>query len=217
MLRIWLAQWRQPRYMLAGVLHIVVFFGFLILAARSSQMVVLGFVDGFVFPGFGGAFGVFYNVAKDVASTAGLPGRRRPRRAPRRLQAGPIRRPREARQGSHPGSPARPRADRHSRGLRKRVRGSPPRRAGGRGGSAVAAHADVGVRAPAVGPAGLEPVPHQSGSLSRSRSDVLLLPLPAPARQALPRHHVALQRLLHARADRQREAGGPRHFRCPAG
>ncbi len=68
-LKIWLAQWRQPRYMLAGVLHIVVFFGFLILAARSSQMVVLGFVDGFVFPGFGGTFGVFYNVAKDVAST----------------------------------------------------------------------------------------------------------------------------------------------------
>ena len=36
MLKIWLAQWRQPRYMLAGVLHIVVFFGFLILAARST-------------------------------------------------------------------------------------------------------------------------------------------------------------------------------------
>jgi Fe-S oxidoreductase len=68
-LKIWLAQWRQPRYMLAGVLHIVVFFGFLILAARSTQMVVLGFVDGFVFPGFGGALGDVYNVVKDVAST----------------------------------------------------------------------------------------------------------------------------------------------------
>ena len=49
-LKIWLAQWRHPRYMLAGVLHIVLFFGFLILAARSTQLVVLGFVDGFVIP-----------------------------------------------------------------------------------------------------------------------------------------------------------------------
>jgi Fe-S oxidoreductase len=69
-LKIWLAQWRQPRYMLAGVLHIVVFFGFLILGARSMQLVVLGFVDGFVIPGFGGALGAIYNVVKDVAATA---------------------------------------------------------------------------------------------------------------------------------------------------
>ncbi|MHB0970578.1 MAG: (Fe-S)-binding protein [Thermoanaerobaculia bacterium] len=69
-LKIWLAQWRQPRYMLAGVLHIVVFFGFLILAARSTQLVILGFVDGFVIPGFGGALGTIYNVVKDVAATA---------------------------------------------------------------------------------------------------------------------------------------------------
>ncbi len=69
-LKIWLAQWRQPRYMLAGVLHIVVFFGFLILGARSTQLVVLGFVDGFVLPGFGGALGAVYNVVKDIAATA---------------------------------------------------------------------------------------------------------------------------------------------------
>ena len=30
-LKIWLGQWRHPRYMLAGVLHIILFFGFLIL------------------------------------------------------------------------------------------------------------------------------------------------------------------------------------------
>ena len=70
--KIWLAQWRQPRYMLAGVLHIVVFFGFLILAARSMQMVVLGFVPGFVLPGLGGALGAVYNVVKDLAATAVL-------------------------------------------------------------------------------------------------------------------------------------------------
>lgn len=68
-LKLWLAQWRQPRYFLAGVLHIVVFFGFLVLGARSTEMVVLGFVDGFRLPGFGGALGEAYDVAKDVAST----------------------------------------------------------------------------------------------------------------------------------------------------
>ena len=69
-LKLWLAQWRQPRYLLAGVLHIVVFFGFLILGARSAQLVVLGFVDGFTLPGFGGAFGAVYHVLKDYAGTA---------------------------------------------------------------------------------------------------------------------------------------------------
>ncbi|MCU0539962.1 MAG: electron transfer flavoprotein, partial [Desulfobacterales bacterium] len=67
---VWLAQWRHPRYLLAGVLHIIVFFGFLILGARSTQLVVLGFVDGFTLPGFGGAFGAFYHVLKDYAGTA---------------------------------------------------------------------------------------------------------------------------------------------------
>jgi Fe-S oxidoreductase len=69
-LKIWLAQWRHPRYLLAGVLHIIVFFGFLTLAARSTQLVILGFIDGFTLPGFNGAFGHFYNAAKDYAGTA---------------------------------------------------------------------------------------------------------------------------------------------------
>jgi Fe-S oxidoreductase len=68
-LKIWLAQWRHPRYMLAGVMHIFLFAGFLILGARSTQMVFLGFVDGFQLPGFGGSFGAFYNVIKDYAAT----------------------------------------------------------------------------------------------------------------------------------------------------
>jgi hypothetical protein len=71
-LKIWLGQWRHPRYRLAGVLHIIVFFGFLVLGARSTQLVILGFVDGFVLPGFGGSFGAGYNVLKDFAGTAVL-------------------------------------------------------------------------------------------------------------------------------------------------
>jgi len=69
-LKIWLAQWRHPRYLLAGVLHIVLFFGFLVLGARSTQLVFLGFREGFVLPGLGGGLGAAYNVAKDYAATA---------------------------------------------------------------------------------------------------------------------------------------------------
>ena len=71
-LKIWLAQWRHPRYLLAGILHIVLFIGFLILGARSTQLVVVGFVDGFQLPGFSGALGSIYNVIKDYAATAVL-------------------------------------------------------------------------------------------------------------------------------------------------
>jgi Fe-S oxidoreductase len=68
-LKIWLAQWRQPRYMLAGVLHIFIFAGFIILGARSTQLVILGFSENFVLPGFSGVFGQIYSVLKDYAAT----------------------------------------------------------------------------------------------------------------------------------------------------
>ncbi|MEX1351868.1 MAG: electron transfer flavoprotein, partial [Desulfobacterales bacterium] len=68
-LRIWLAQWRHPRYLLAGVVHIFLFAGFLILGARSTQLVFVGFVEGFELPGFSGSLGTFYNVLKDYAAT----------------------------------------------------------------------------------------------------------------------------------------------------
>ena len=68
-LKIWLAQWRQPRYLLAGIIHIFIFAGFIILGARSTQLVILGFSENFVLPGFSGIFGQFYNVLKDYAAT----------------------------------------------------------------------------------------------------------------------------------------------------
>jgi Fe-S oxidoreductase len=67
--KFWLAQWRHPRYMLAGVVHILLFAGFLILWARSTQLMFIGFVNGFQLPGFSGAFGDFYNIIKDLATT----------------------------------------------------------------------------------------------------------------------------------------------------
>jgi len=68
-LKIWLAQYRQPRYMLAGMLHIMIFAGFLILAVRSSSMVLIGLSEDFVFPGLGGDFGHVYTIIKDYAAT----------------------------------------------------------------------------------------------------------------------------------------------------
>ncbi|MEH0021223.1 MAG: (Fe-S)-binding protein [Desulfobacter sp.] len=69
---IWLAQIRQPRYMLAGVLHIVIFAGFLILSIRSTSLVIIGISDGFVLPGFDGVIGAIYNFIKDYAATGVL-------------------------------------------------------------------------------------------------------------------------------------------------
>ncbi len=69
LLVIWLGQFRHPRYMLAGVLHIVIFFGFLVLSLRSTSLVVIGLSDGFVLPGFGGLLGSVYNFFKDYAAT----------------------------------------------------------------------------------------------------------------------------------------------------
>lgn len=69
MLKMWLLQWRQPRYMLAGVIHIVIFAGFLVLSVRSISLVIIGVFDGFVLPGLGGALGDVYNFFKDFAAT----------------------------------------------------------------------------------------------------------------------------------------------------
>ncbi len=41
-LKFWLGQWKHPRYLLAGVLHIVIFAGFLVLSIRSVSLVMLG-------------------------------------------------------------------------------------------------------------------------------------------------------------------------------
>ncbi len=68
-IKFWLGQYKQPRYLDAGVIHIVIFAGFLILSIRSTSLVIEGFKPGFVFPGLGGFLGDIYNFLKDYAAT----------------------------------------------------------------------------------------------------------------------------------------------------
>ena len=72
LVRIWLLQWRHPRYRMAGVLHILLFAGFLILSIRSMEMVGIGIYSGFVFPGLGGWLGAVYGFVRGYAATCVL-------------------------------------------------------------------------------------------------------------------------------------------------
>lgn len=65
-LKIFLAQYRHPRYMLAGILHIAIFFGFLSLLIRTGSLAVIGFYNEFAIPGFDGGP---YFIIKDYAAT----------------------------------------------------------------------------------------------------------------------------------------------------
>jgi Fe-S oxidoreductase len=65
----WLFQARHPRYMFAGILHILLFAGFIILSIRSLEMIIIGVFPGFVIPGFNTFIGTLYNVCKEYAAT----------------------------------------------------------------------------------------------------------------------------------------------------
>jgi len=68
-LKFWLAQWKQARYAVAGVLQIFLFAGFLVLLVHSFSLVIVGVSENFVMPGFAGRMGDVYGVFKDYAST----------------------------------------------------------------------------------------------------------------------------------------------------
>ena len=59
LVKIWLLQYRQPRYMMAGMLHIFLFAGFLILGARSMEMMFIGIKPGFHLPGAKASWALF--------------------------------------------------------------------------------------------------------------------------------------------------------------
>ena len=64
-LQFWLAQWRHPRYRFAGVIHILIFAGFLMLASRAFALLALGISDRFAAAESGG----LYDTVRDYAST----------------------------------------------------------------------------------------------------------------------------------------------------
>jgi len=68
-LKFWLGQWRHPRYRFAGALHIVVFAGFILLAARAFSALIGGVDQKFVMPGISGRVGHRYDVVTDYAAT----------------------------------------------------------------------------------------------------------------------------------------------------
>lgn len=61
-------QSRQLRYPLAGLLHILIFFGFLILSIRSVTLIGEGISPGFSLPGLDGAAGSGYAAVKDYTA-----------------------------------------------------------------------------------------------------------------------------------------------------
>ena len=59
-------QWRQPRYLWIGILHIMIFWGFVILALRSIALYGLGIKADFILPFMGGILGEIYLFFKDI-------------------------------------------------------------------------------------------------------------------------------------------------------
>jgi len=70
--KLWLGQWKHPRYMSAGVIHILLFAGFMILSIRTLSMVFIGVSSSFTVPGFGGGLGAAYTVLKDIMASVVL-------------------------------------------------------------------------------------------------------------------------------------------------
>jgi len=67
--KFWLGQWRHPRYKFAGTIHILIFSGFILLAARAFFVLIVGVNQDFVMPGLSGRVGQLYDIVTDYAAT----------------------------------------------------------------------------------------------------------------------------------------------------
>ena len=65
-LQFWLGQWRHPRYKTAGILHLLLFAGFILLAVRAFALLILGIFPGLVAPIL---HAHLYGVVTDYAAT----------------------------------------------------------------------------------------------------------------------------------------------------
>ena len=68
-LQFWLGQWRHPRYKFAGIVHILIFLGFLILVSRAFSLLALGVSDSFIPPAISGSASRAYDIVRDYATT----------------------------------------------------------------------------------------------------------------------------------------------------
>jgi len=67
--KFWLGQWKHPRYKTAGILHILIFAGFILLAVRAFTVLIAGVSYDFAMPGLGGRVGEIYELLTDYAAT----------------------------------------------------------------------------------------------------------------------------------------------------
>jgi hypothetical protein len=68
-LKYWFGQWKHPRYKSAGILHILIFAGFIVLALRAFTVLIVGVSYDFVMPGLSGGLGRVYESVTDYAAT----------------------------------------------------------------------------------------------------------------------------------------------------
>src|ERR1700756_2902034 len=52
--KFWFGQWKHPRYRTAGILHILIFTGFILLVVRSFSTLLVGLSSNVLTPGFSG-------------------------------------------------------------------------------------------------------------------------------------------------------------------
>ncbi|MBZ5628834.1 MAG: (Fe-S)-binding protein [Acidobacteriia bacterium] len=68
-LQYWLGQWKHPRYPGAGLIHIVIFGGFIVLAVRSISLVAFGISENFAIPVLPAGAAHAYDAITDYAAT----------------------------------------------------------------------------------------------------------------------------------------------------
>ena len=69
LVKFWFGQWKHPRYPAAGILHILIFAGFILLVIRSFSTLLVGVSIGPGIPSIAGSAGHFYDVVTDYAAT----------------------------------------------------------------------------------------------------------------------------------------------------
>ena len=68
-LQFWLGQWKHPRFRFAGIIHILIFTGFIILISRAGALLLLGITDKFATSGAREDSVTYTTRMKDYAAT----------------------------------------------------------------------------------------------------------------------------------------------------